>query len=98
MGRAGSGSIGINIAFQPGTIERLIDAGAVLARNLEAFAGVWRSGRGNGMIMDFKAVAFEVKDGQFQVDGAVFLIAQDLVHSDLLEHKQGVDKHQQGCC
>lgn len=48
--------------------------------------------------MDFKAIAVEAENGQFQVDGAVFLIAQDLVHGDLLEHKQRIDKHQQGCC
>lgn len=76
----------------------MIDAVAVLAQNLEAFAGVLGFGRGTGMIMALNADAFEAENRQFQVDGPVFLIAQDLVHGDFLEHKQGIDKHQQGCC
>jgi len=76
----------------------LIDAVAVLAKRLDAFAGIWRSRRGTGMIMALHADAFEAENRQFQVNGAVFFIAQDLVHGDFLEHKQGIDKHQQGCC
>jgi hypothetical protein len=45
------------------------------------------------MIMDFKAIAFEAENSQFQVDGPIFLIAQDLVDGDFLKQEQGINKH-----
>ncbi|MDQ1353852.1 MAG: hypothetical protein QG657_4159 [Acidobacteriota bacterium] len=69
----------------------MIDTVIQLTGELGALVGIWGVLRGSGVVMDFKAVAFEAENSQFQVDGAVFLMAQDLVHGDLLEHQQGID-------